>query len=183
MTKIKILCVAWLPAICLVCSCGQTAQKSAEGKPSSEIERLREKLTRYVAEGKVFDRNKITDFDTPSEFGQFNGFTCEGSNYSLIISFEGNSQIRILDFILEEKGKLYASGQSYSGCAVFKNWKKVNGIYNGDAACEEVSAVKLTFANTRCRIEIPIEKAWKKDENGKFIEVDARRLVWYEECP
>jgi hypothetical protein len=182
MTKIKFLSVVGLLAACVVCSYGQT--KPAAGKSSPEVEKLREKLTQYVAEGKEFERSKVCDFNNPVEFGQFlgesnKGHFYRGNNYSLIISFEIDDRLKIIDFILDEKGKLYPSDHSYSDCAVFKNRKP----FTVSELCDEISVVKLKTANPECMVDVPVVKAWKRGKDGKYVEVDATGLSWYEDCP
>jgi hypothetical protein len=182
MTKIKFLNIVGLLAACVVCSYGQT--KPAAGKSSPEVEKLREKLTRYVAEGKVFDGSKINGFEKSSELGEYRGvshnsYLYTGNNYSLIISFDSDSRLKILDFILDEKGKLYPSDFSYSDCAVFKNRKPLTV----SELCDEISVVKLKTANPDCMVDVPVVKAWKRDKDGKYVEVDTTGLTWYEDCP
>jgi hypothetical protein len=191
MRKIRFLSVfVWLLATGAACGYGQTGQKPAAQNSSSAIERLRGKLTQYVAEGKVFETSKIVDFNKPSEFGKHNGelsagHAYTGNNYSLLISFErtGDSQLKIIDFLLDEKNKLSVSDHSYDGCAVYKNGKMKDGFYNGDLVCKEISVVKLESVKAKCMTLIPVVKAWKKNETGKYVEADATGLTWYEYCP
>lgn len=161
---------------------------------SFAIEQLKAKLKKYVDEGKVFDRGKIQDFDIDSEFGKYRGSsgfdTYQGKNYTLIINFEevdgSYKNIRIRDFILDEKDKLCSASASISTCAIYKNLKKdSDGFPKGDNACKGISVVKLktpaTYSN--CMTVIPIVKAWTVGANGKFTEVAATGLTWCDECP
>lgn len=166
---------------------------NAQNNSSANLakEKLRNKLEQYVSENKVLEKNKVIDFNTATEFGEYRGdvgdvIIYQGSNYSLILSIEyiDSSHLKILDFLLDDKGKLCSANTSYSSCAILKNLKKDSrGFITGDNACEGISVVKLKTAETDCMIPIPIVKAWKKEKNGKFIEVTASGLTWYDECP
>jgi len=170
-----------------------TISMSAQ-KPSSTInvnEKLRATLTQYVTEGKIFETSKIENFNKACEFGNFTGENAagniyEGKNYSLILSFEwiDSSHKKINDFLLDEKGKLFSADASYSSCAIYKNLKINNrGFPTSDGNCAGVSVVKLKTPEAECMTAIPIVKAWKKEANGKFIEIDATGLTWWDECP
>lgn len=188
-----LLCMTVLSVLSVATFAQQTGQQATQ-KPSSATsanEQLRTKLARYVAEGKVFEADKIKDFNKASEFGGFLGENAvghmyEGKNYFLVISFEpvGESGERICDFLLDDKGKLGVSGRSYMDCAIYKNGKKnSDGSYTGEEVCNSVSVVKLKTPESDCMVVYPVVKAWKKDANGKFIETDATGLAWYDYCP
>jgi hypothetical protein len=165
-------------------------------QPVQKLEQLREKLIRYVEQGKTFS-DKVIQFSDAgdSEFGEFRGIVplsgdrhlgwYSGKNYNLVIilKYTDESHIKIVDFLIDEKGKLYKSTDSYIGCSVFRNGRKTNGGYAGDAVCNEIAVVKLKTASPNCMNAVPIVKAWKVDAEGKFVEVSATGLTWYDECP